>query len=265
MRYLRMFALHLQDVFQNRGRAFIYFLMGLFNPLLFLLFWSGAIAEQKGDGSYWSLGEMSSYYLLVAVTMSFLIVHIDEDVAFHDIKEGVLSKYLLRPFSYFIFKFMEELPWRLAQGFFALLVFIVFALFFHISFPFVSNPLEIGSAIIICVLALCISYTLKMILGLTALWTTDYWGTLSINEVALLVFGGIVMPFTFYPDLLAKIAYTLPLAYIIYFPVVALQGKLSWVEIVRVITTQIIWVGLLYGLFQIIWKRGIKRFTAVGQ
>lgn len=86
-----------------------------------------------------------------------------------------------------------------------------------------------------------------------------------MNEVASLVLGGIAMPLTFYPDLLAKISYALPISYFIYFPVVALQGKLSWVEMVRVIMIQLVWVGLLYGIFRVMWKHGIKKFTAIGQ
>lgn len=208
---------------------------------------------------------MVSYYLLLAVVMSLLIAHIDEDVAFRDIKEGVLAKYLLRPFSYFLSKFMEELPWRLAQGLYALFAYVLFVLFIHISLPFVNSPMEIVVAIVICVLGLVISYTLKMVLGLAAFWTTDYWGMLSMIEVASLVLGGIAMPLTFYPDILAKISYALPISYYIYFPVVALQGKLTWSEMIRVIFTQLVWIGLLYSTYKVLWKQGIKKFTAVGQ
>ena len=259
MRYVRILALHFQDVFQNRGRSFIYFLMGFLNPLLLLLFWSGA------GGSYWTFDEMSSYYLLLTAAMSFLIVHIEEDVAFFDIKGGVLAKYLLRPFSYFISKFMEELPWRILQGSLGLLVFARFLFFFRISFSLVSNPSEIILAAAIVLSALGVSYTLKMLLGLTAFWTTDFWGMLSIEEVVFLIFGGLVMPLSFYPDMIEKIAYALPFSYIVYFPVIAVQGKLSIPEMFRVIMTQLIWIGLLYGLYRYLWRRGVKKFTAVGQ
>ncbi len=265
MRYVRIFTLHLQDVIQNRGRTFIYFLMTLLNPLLLLLFWSGTIAEHNAGGSYWNLGEMTSYYLLITITMSFLVVHIEEDVAFHDIKEGVLAKYLLRPFSYLVSKFIEELPWRITQGLFGVLVFVIFILFWHVSFPIVRSPIEITLIPIMIVLALGISYIYKMILGLFALWTTDFWGILSIEEVIFLVFGGVVMPLTFYPSVLERISYVLPIAYIVYFPVIAIQGKLPWFEMSQVIMVQAVWLSLLYGAYRVLWSKGVKKFTAVGQ
>lgn len=265
MRYVRIFSLHLQDVFQNRGRSLVYFLMGLVNPLLQLVFWSGAIAENGGNRGLWSFGEMASYYLLITVAMSLLVVHIEEDVAFLDIKEGVLAKYLLRPFSYFISKFMEELPWRFIQGFFAIIVFIAFVGVVGISFPLVGGPMRVSMVFVIAMLALIISYTLKMLLGLLALWTTDFWGIMSVEEVVFLLLGGIVMPLAYYPSSLASIAYVLPFSHIIYFPVIAVQGKLTETAMVSVIGSQLVWILVLYILYRIIWKKGIKKFTAVGQ
>ncbi|MEK7543454.1 MAG: ABC-2 family transporter protein [Patescibacteria group bacterium] len=265
MRYFRIFLLHFQDVFQNRGRSFIYFLMALLNPALQLLFWSGAIASNAGIESYWSFSDMASYYLLLTIATSFLVVHIEQDVAFLDIKEGRLSKFLLHPFPYFISKFMEELPWRIIQGLFGLGAFMLFIIITRISISFISNPLQIIVALVICLLALGISYTLKMILGLLALWTTDFWGILSIEEVIFLIFGGFVMPLTYYPELLEKVSYFLPIAYIVYFPVIAVQGKLTINEMYQVVIVQLIWVGVLYGLYRLIWHRGIRKYTGVGQ
>lgn len=265
MRYFRIFLLHFQDVFQNRGRSFIYFIMGFLNPALQLLFWSGAIANDSGVGSYWSFNEMASYYLLITVATSFLVVHIEQDIAFLDIKEGRLSKFLLHPFSYFIAKFMEEFPWRIIQGMFGLAAFMMVTFITRIPFPFVSNPSQIFVVSIICLLALSISYTLKMVLGLFALWTTDFWGILSIEEVVFLIFGGFVMPLTYYPVLLEQLSYFLPLAYIVYFPVIGIQGKLSMLDMYQTIIIQLIWVLLLYGLYRLLWYIGVRKYTGVGQ
>jgi ABC-2 type transport system permease protein len=264
-RYARIFKLYFQDVIQNKGRAFIYFLMTLLNPLLLLLFWNGAISQDKSIASQWSFGEMTSYYLLITISMSFLIVHIEEDVAFHDIKEGTLTKYLLRPFSYFVSKFMEELPWRMIQGFFGILIFVIFLMTVKVSFPLVNTPLGIILSSIIILLALGVSYTFKMILGLMAMWTTDFWGILSMEEIIFLIFGGIVMPLTFYPAFLERISYFFPLAYIIYFPVIAIQGKLTSLQMFQIIIIQLIWMFVLYRIYQIIWRKGVKKFTGVGQ
>ena len=265
MRYVRILALHIQDVFKNRGRSFVYFLMGLLNPILQLVFWSGAIAEGGGNGALWTFREMASYYLLVTVVISFLVVHIEEDVAFLDIKEGLLAKYLLRPFSYFISKFMEELPWRMTHGFFAVVVFVAFMMWARISFPLVGEPTRIALAVVITVGGLFISFILKMLFGLLALWTTDFWGIWGVEEVVFWLLAGIIMPLSYYPSALAAVAYALPFSYIVYFPVIAVQGSLADIEMIRVIGSQLIWILALSMLYRIVWKKGIEKFTAVGQ
>lgn len=264
-KFINIFLLHFQEVIQNKGRAFIYFLMILLNPLILILFWNGAISEDTNIASQWSKNEMITYYLLMTLAMSFLIVHIEEDVAFKDIKEGVLVKYLLRPFSYLISKFVEELPWRIAEGLFGVLVFFVVVLFFSISFSFVDSIGEILLTVLIVISALCISFIYKMILGLLANWTTDFWGVMSIQEVVFLIFGGMVMPLSMYPELLAKISYGLPFSYIAYFPVIAIQGNFTIYELLRIVLFQMFWIAALYKFYQFLWQKSLRIFTGVGQ
>ena len=265
MRYGKIFLLHFQDAFHSRGRSFVYFLLSLTSPMLLLLFWQGAIREHGEVYGVWTSSAITSYYLLIAIASSFLIVHIEEDVAFRDIKDGALVKYLLRPFSYFIVKFMEELPWRVIQGLLAIVIFLFFRFIVGIPLPIVHRPLEILLVSGVFVLAFAISYVFKMVLGLTAFWTTDFWGTLSIEEFLFSVFGGIIAPLVLYPSVFARIAQVLPFAYIVYFPVVAVEGMLSIYELLRVLGAQVAWLIILYGVYLLLWNRGIKKFSSVGQ
>ena len=265
MRYFRIFFLHFQDVFHNRGRAFVWFLVSFITPLLLLMFWQGAIREHGEVYGQWNSSAITSYYLLLAIAMSFLIAHIEEDVAFRDIKEGALVKYLVRPFPYFFLKCMEEIPWRIIQGSFGILIFLFFRFVLGLSLPLAHGMVGILLAIIILTLAMAVSYVFKMVIGLTAFWTTDFWGTVAMIEFAFSIFGGIVAPLVLYPPPLFLVAQILPFAYIVYFPVVAIEGMLSVDQSLRVIGIQIVWIVLLYMLYGWLWKRGVKQFSAVGQ
>lgn len=265
MRYVRIFLLHFQDTFQNRGRSLVWFLVSVLNPLLLILFWQGAIREHGEIYGLWTSSAITSYYLLVAIASSFLMVHIEEDVAFRDIKDGDLAKYLLWPFSYFVIKFATELPWRIIQGFFALMVFFIFRFIFGMSLPLVHLPLELFLTVIIVFFAFLLSFTFKMVLGLTAFWTIDFWGTLSLQEFLFSVFGGIVAPLMLYPNIFFSIANALPFAYIIYFPIIALEGLASIPELFRIISMQIMWIVVLYATYRVVWSKGLKKFTAIGR
>lgn len=265
MRYVRIFFIHFQEAFYERGRSFVWFLIPLIDALLILAFWIGALKEKGSLGSDWTLSSISSYYFLLIIAGSFLMMHIEEEVAQHDIQQGGLVRYLLRPFSYFWFKFFNEISWRIIQGFYALIVFLLFVFFFGNFVELSSSPQILFLSGIIIILALFLSFTFKMIFGLSAFWITDYTGAQQIVDVVLIVFGGFVIPLEFFPDILKRVAYILPFSYMTYFPIIALQGKLALFELLRVIVIQSAWLGGFWLLYRFLWDRGVKEFTAVGQ
>jgi len=265
MRYFRIFFLHFQQAFALRSRSMVWFLISLFNPVLFYIFWAGAYHEKGNIFTSWNLSNVAVYYILLVIAGSLLIVHIEEDVAHWDIQEGGLSRYILKPFPYIWLKFFEELPWRLIQGAFGIITFVVFRILLG-DFLSVSLPLSIVIlAVCIWIFAYLLSFFYKMILGISALWITDYSGLQQISEVVIVIFAGLLMPLEFLPDTVRQIATALPFSYIIYYPLVALQGKLNIVDMLRVIGIQSLWIIGLHFLFQLLWKKGVKLFTGIGQ
>src|SRR5579859_7403905 len=99
MRYIRIFLLHIEHVFEGRSRAFVWFLTSIIYPLLMTLFWKSATNGGKSIAPGWNYSSLVSYYLFTTIAFAFLISHIEEDVSRLDIKEGKLVSYLLRPFS----------------------------------------------------------------------------------------------------------------------------------------------------------------------
>lgn len=117
----------MEHVLEFRSRSFVWFLVSLFNPLLMLLFWRGAL-QSNNVGI--TLPAVTSYYFLLTVAGALLTSHVEEGVANIDIQEGKLSQYLIRPFSFFWLKFFEEFPYRFIQGLYAI---AVCAIFFALS------------------------------------------------------------------------------------------------------------------------------------
>lgn len=265
MRFFRIFLLHFEQAFEFRSRNFVWFLIELLNPLLYLLFWKGAYSSGHVGSISFSFSDITAYYFLLIFAGAFLTVHIEEDVAFYDIKEGGLVRYLTRPFSYFWLKFFEEIPWRLIQGFFGIVLIVLFVFFFGNLFKISMDATSIITSVTVGILAYFLSFTFKMIVGLSALWIVDYSGLEQLVTVIFMVFAGFVIPLQFFPSVLKLISNILPFSYMIYYPVLALQGKLQGLEIVKIIGIQMVWLFLLVYLYNQMWKRGIKMFTGIGQ
>ncbi len=263
MRYVRIFLLHFQYVFERRSVSIVWFLVSFINPLILLLYWRGAL--QSNDIAGWSLSSISTYYFILVIAAAMLMSHIEENVSEEDISEGQLVKYLIRPFPYFWFNFIREIPYRLLQGSFGILSCFLFIAIFG-SFINISPNVQVFLlSIIVFFLAYLLSFTYKMFLGLTAFWFIDARGFYQLVEVLMIIFAGYILPLDLMPEFLKIVSNVLPFAYIIYYPVITLQGKLTVSSILHIILMQVIWIGIFAISYKILWSRGIKKFTGVGQ
>lgn len=263
MRYLRIFLLNAQYVFSHPSKSFVWLLIAMVVPLINLSFWLGALSAGKVVGV--TLPFIVSYYLLLTVATSFIESHVERDIAYEDIQFGQLSAYLLKPFSYFWTNFYEDLPYRILLLTYGTMVLGILFLFFGKFLNFTSNPALLLGATVITMLAYFLSFISKTNLGMIAFWTTDIGGFLGLYSMVNLTFGGNIMPISLFPDWLARFTYLLPFPYMIYFPVIAFQGRLAVQEIYMVIFTQVLWIAILTVVYKLLWSRGIRKFSAVGQ
>lgn len=264
MSLLRIFSLHFQQVFHHRLRSFVWFCIPLLNNLTLILFWRGALKNTTGPAA-WTMTTATTYYFLLTIAGSLVTSHIEEDVAVYDIQYGDLARYLTRPFPYFWIKFIEEIPYRIIQGFYGIVLLGLFSLFFGRFIIIASDPLVIALCIPTFIMAFFLSFTMKMNWGLSAFWFKDARGFFELLEIAIIVFSGGIVPLYLLPAAVRTLAYFLPFAYMGFFPIVGLQGQLPVPEMLRVIAVQAAWLSAFVLLNRFMWKRGIKQFTAFGQ
>lgn len=256
--------LHFESAFEYRSRSFVWFLITLLNPLIYLLFWRGSVLTTSSSAQI-SFSEIFSYYLFLILVGALLTVHIEEGVALIDIKEGGLSKYLLRPVSYFWMKFFEEIPFRIIQSLYAFIILVCIHLFLKGNAFGVFNTTRIIQVVLIVLCAFFISFIFKMLLGLSAFWFVDYHGLHEFVNVLFFIFGGFVIPIFYFNPMLRSISSVLPFAYMIYYPVRVLQGALRGKDAWQIIGIQIFWLVSLSILYQWAWRKGVKKFTGIGQ
>jgi ABC-2 type transport system permease protein len=227
-----------------------------------ILFWNGAV-QSKGSAIQFST--IASYYLLLIPIGIALTSHVEEGIAHDDIRQGELVKYLTKPFSYYWIKFYEEIPFRILQGIYGIVAVLCLAWFFPVIAVFVHDPVAIFLTTLIFFFAYLLSFSYKMIVGLIAFWLTDIGGFFQFQEMVSVILAGYLIPLSFLPSQVAMVAYFSPFAYMIYFPVLAAQGRLAVFELIHVVILQSLWLLGLWCLYMLLWTNGLKKFTAVGQ
>jgi ABC-2 type transport system permease protein len=79
-----------------------------------------------------------------------------------------------------------------------------------------------------------------------------------------LLFGGRLAPLLIMPKPLRNIASALPFKYVIWFPCEVLMGRHKWPAIQGDMINQVVWIITGLVVFHIMWRVGVKRYSAVG-
>lgn len=262
-KFWRVLLLYSGHISQDRSRSFVFFLITLIQPLLLIAFWKAAFSASNHTGEF-TYNAISTYYLLI-IMFNTLIPWVEETVSKDDILQGRLSQYILRPYSYYWFKFIEELPYRFLQFIYSIIVISVLSIIFRIHIWESISTRYIGYTRIIFVLSYFLMFNYKMVIGLLAFWMKEATGTLNLSATVMFIFAGFIMPLTLLNPKVFTIANTLPFAYMVYYPVAALQGSLPMDRIIQVIGLQCIWLIFFSLLVRYTWKKGLQTFSSFGQ
>lgn len=222
------------------------------------------VFQQTKTVNDWTLSSVTNYYFLLIIAAAVLMTHVEVPIFRDDIEKGELAGRLLKPFSYYWQRFSIELPVRIFQGIAGVIIYFLLSYLYQTYLPFHLNLETILLTVVMIVLAYLICFTFKMILAITALWTTETRGAQELTEILIFLFAGYIVPVNLLPGILEKIAYMLPFAYIIYYPIIAIQGKLDLHTSTTVIMIQLLWLVILGLLFRFLWKKGLMHYADFG-
>ncbi|HWY79649.1 MAG TPA: ABC-2 family transporter protein [Candidatus Sulfotelmatobacter sp.] len=260
MRYLRIFLLQFQEVLEDRSRITVWFLLAAVTPLILLLFWRGA-SHING----WTSAEITSYYLFAIAIFAGTMCHHEEKVGITDIQAGGLTMYLLKPFSYIKLLFLNEIVYRMLQGTLGFVLLGCLVLIFPNIFAFTHAFDIFFVSCLIFISAFMLTFIFKTVVGLLGFWMTETRGAFEAVSVLIVIFSGVLMPLVFLPSWMQSLTMVLPFSYMLYFPVIAFEGKLTMLQCGQVLLGQLIWMAALYVFYRILWKYGIEQYTGVGQ
>jgi ABC-2 type transport system permease protein len=101
-------------------------------------------------------------------------------------------------------------------------------------------------------------------LALLAFWATRADALLALQDALVFLLAGQVAPTVLLPGALRALANVLPFRYMLGFPVEVLTGRLSPAEVGRGFALQAAWLVVAVTLYGMLWRRGVRRYSAVG-
>jgi ABC-2 type transport system permease protein len=259
--YLQQFRTSLAATLQYRASLAIWLIGHVLEPLVFLIVWSKVSISSGGSVGGYSTSGFAAYFILLMLVNHVTYTWIMYEYEYR-VREGTFSFALLKPIHPIHSDIADNIASKLITLPFMLAIAGILALAFH---PVLTpSPWSWVVAIPALILAFLIRFMVEWTLAMAAFWTTRVSAINQTYFVLLLFFSGQLAPLSLYPSLIQNISVILPFRWMISFPLQLLLGQLSGGQALEGLAAQVAWVLVSYFLFRVIWKAGVRVYSAVG-
>jgi ABC-2 type transport system permease protein len=234
-------------------------------PLLATIYlWQTVYGGQSASVGGYSLAGMISYYLLVTIVDTLTAVNEDDWQIAADIKDGNISQFLLKPIDY--------LTYRLCLFFSGKIIFtavsmvpvgiFVFLLRQYLVAPAGGWALAgfVASVLLAGLLQFFMSYTMALL----AFWLLEVSTVIFMAFAFEYLAGGHLFPLNILPPALEQALNCTPFPYLLFFPVSVYLGQAHGAALWHGLAIQAGWTAIFYALARTVWRRGIRKYAAVG-
>jgi ABC-2 type transport system permease protein len=235
-----------------------------FVPLLGSVFlWQAVFHGQKAFAGY-TFKSMVAYFITLILVDTLTVPNEDDFQIAEDIRDGQINMLLLKPIDYRLYRLHLFASARLVHAAFAVVplgIAMLWLGYYFTGLPWLANlPLTLAATIGAALIQFYFCFALAMI----AFWILDIGSVTFIVYSVEFLLGGHIFPVDAFPPWLQIISLRLPFAYETYFPAALLIGHIHGNAIWQGFAWQWAWVGFFYILSGILWKRGLRQYTAVG-
>jgi ABC-2 type transport system permease protein len=259
--YLARARVQIQSNFQYRVATYMWLVGMLAEPVVYLVVWTTISEQQGGAVQGISTGEFAAYYIVWTLVRNMNIVFTPYGWEWR-IREGELSASLLRPLHPIHEDIAGFAGWKVVT----IVLWLPIAAVLWLAFDPVLDPtlLEVG----VFSLAIWGAYLIRTMfltaLGMVTFWTTRVSALFELMIAVELLLSGRLVPLPLMPDWAEDVAAVLPFQWSFYFPIQALVGDLPRDELLGGLGMQLLWIVVLTGLFLVVWRFAVRRYSAVG-
>ncbi len=229
-------------------------------PLVMLAVWL-SLAQDGPVGSY-SAGDFVAYYLLALYIREMTVVWVVWDLD-NDIRHGDMSIKLLHPLN----PIHDYISYNVADKIlrFLLMTGLIIAVAWLVpGVRYALSPLNFVLFAAAMVLAWYLRFMMQYVVGLLAFWISQATTLADITYMLGSLFGGTVAPLDLLPGWLGAVAPYLPFRYMLSFPIEIMMGRLSGQALAAGFGIALLWVAVIQILYIVIWRRGLRQFSAFG-
>ncbi len=265
--YRENLKISIAQMLQYRFGILIWAIWGFVGPLISLAVWSAASAARGGGsigaaaGASYSRADFAAYFLTFMIVGHLTMSWDAFEFAFR-VRDGNLSPKLLRPLHPIHSDVTFNLAFKLTTSMMILPAWILLFVVLRPTPP--HSLLSFCLGIPAVILAGLLRYILQYSLAVIAFWTTRVEAINQLYFTLDAFLAGRIAPLALLPGWMGLAAAYLPFRSMGSFPVELLLGRVPANQILPGFAMQLVWLAAAIGLLRIMWRAGIKQYSAVG-
>ncbi len=261
-KYLKIFQITFAQYFVYRLSFILWRARNFFNLIFLYFLWTSVFHNQKIVFNY-TIDKLITYIILINIMTAIVLGTRTTDVT-EDILSGNIANDLLKPMSFFKVIISRESADKIINFLFSLVEVLVLLTVFHpkvfLQPDFAAYPLFILTLII----GIAISFFISLSLSFISFWSAETWAPRFIYMTLVSLVAGTFFPLDVLPKPVYNFLLLTPFPYLVYFPskifISGVSSSLIWPIIIS-----LIWCILLYRIMLIVWKNGIRNYSAYGR
>ncbi|MFP5308114.1 MAG: ABC transporter permease [Actinomycetes bacterium] len=249
------------EQFQYRTANYMYMLGMVVEPVVYLVVWSLVAEANGGSIQGFTAGDFAAYYIVWTLVRNMNIVFTPYGWEFR-IRQGQLSGMLLRPVHPLHYDIAYFAGWKVV----VIVLWVPIALGLSLAFrPTLAPDLAQVATFLVAIWgAYLIRTMLLFILGMVTLWTTRVAALFELYFTAELLLSGRLVPLDLLPGWAVSIADVLPFRWTFGFPIEVLVTDMAGRELLAGLAWQAGWIVATAGAAQLVWRRAVRHYGAVG-
>jgi ABC-2 type transport system permease protein len=259
--YLVCLKFSLLKQIQYQAELLIWMIARVLQPVIYLAIWATVARANGGAVRGYTAGDFAAYFI-AAMLVNYATYAAWMWEYEYRVRNGTLSALLLRPLHPIHADIAETIADKLVNALAilptALLLWLVFAPTVHIA------PWRALIFLPALLLAFALRFTVEWTLSMAAFWTTRVSALNQAYFVALLFLSGQMTPLALLPGPIQFAAQALPFRWVIAFPIELLLGRVPPGAILPGFAVQGAWLLVMLALLLFVWRRGTRRYSAVG-
>ncbi|MEI6267050.1 MAG: ABC-2 family transporter protein [bacterium] len=250
-----------KDFFEYRGYLLFWIVMGSQSFFIMYFLWMFVYRDNQIVSGF-TLSAMITYYFVAYFVKEFTSTYFDWNIMIK-INDGLFSHFFYRPMTHRMYYMFHNIGEKTVR--FIVFTPVLLFLYFLIKDYFIEPVPGAWPYIIISfILSFFMTCYFTFIMGYTAFWTEKSETIIYFKDSLVFYLSGAMVPLALFGEKIANFLKLLPFRYFISFPIEIYLGKLTGLEMSQGFLVAFTWLIVLIILERLIFKKGAKRFSAVG-